>query len=82
MDIGILLYEGFDELDAVGPFEVFANAGRQAEDWAVSLVTHEPTEQVRASHGLRGEPDGTLGTPDLLVVPGRGWSAERGRRLG
>ena len=78
MDVQILLYEGFDELDAVGPFEVFANAARALGDdgtgCSVSLVTLAPTEQVRASHGLRVEPDGTLGDPDLLVVPGGGWN--------
>jgi transcriptional regulator GlxA family with amidase domain len=77
MDVQILLYEGFDELDAVGPFEVFANAARALGDDAdcsVSLVTLDPTEQVRASHGLRVEPDGILDEPDLLVVPGGGWN--------
>lgn len=80
MEIEILLYEGFDELDAIGPYEVFRTASEAGGDLAATLVTHEPTERVSASHGLRVEPDGALGEPDLLVVPGGGWGArdERG----
>lgn len=79
MNIEILLYEGFDELDAIGPFEVFRNAPEAGADIHTSLVTHEPTERITASHGLRVEPDGVLGEPDLLVVPGGGWSARNER---
>ncbi|WP_254536851.1 DJ-1/PfpI family protein [Halomarina litorea] len=73
-DVQIVLYEGFDELDAVGPFEVFANAARYGADLTVSLVTLEPRETVTASHGLRVGVDGVLDDPDLLVVPGGGWN--------
>jgi transcriptional regulator GlxA family with amidase domain len=76
-DIQILVYDGFDELDAIGPYEVFASA-REPADLAVSLVTLEPRERVTASHGLRVEPDGTLGEPDILVVPGGGWNDRDG----
>ncbi|MFC7009251.1 DJ-1/PfpI family protein [Halalkalicoccus salilacus] len=78
MEIAILLYEGFDELDAVGPYETFATAADRA-DLEVSLVTNEPAERITASHGLRVEPDGVLGDPDLLVVPGGGWNARDDR---
>ncbi|WP_255169551.1 DJ-1/PfpI family protein [Natrononativus amylolyticus] len=74
----IVLFEGFDELDAIGPFEVLANGARAGEPLEVRLVTLEPTETVTASHGLRVEPDGTLGEPDLLVVPGGGWTRADG----
>ncbi len=73
-DVQILLYEGFDELDAIGPFEVFANAAGYGADLTVSLVTLDPTETVTASHGLRVGTDGVLDDPDLLVVPGGGWN--------
>jgi len=73
-DVQIVLYEGFDELDAVGPYEVFANAARYGADIDVSLVTLEPVTVVEASHGLRVEVDGVLDDPDLLVVPGGGWN--------
>lgn len=82
--IDVLLYDGFDELDAVGPFEVFQNAAGAGADCEVSLVTATPRERVVASHGLDVGVDGTLAAPgdadapDLLVVPGGGWSAGEG----
>lgn len=79
MNVEILLYEGFDELDAVGPYEVFSTAVETGVDLQVSLVTREPRDRVTASHGLRVEPDGVLETPDLLVVPGGGWNARNER---
>jgi transcriptional regulator GlxA family with amidase domain len=79
MDVAVLLYEGFDELDAVGPYETFATAAERGADLATSLVTLEATDRVVASHGLRVEPDGVLDEPDLLVVPGGGWSARDDR---
>lgn len=79
-DIEIVLYEGFDELDAIGPFEVFCAAADYGADFSTRLVTLETTESVTASHGLRVEPDGVLADaadadlPDLLVIPGGGWN--------
>lgn len=76
MEIAILVYDGFDELDAIGPYEVFANAADAGADCSVSLRTIDPTETVTASHGLTIQPDGPLNAvdPDLLVVPGGGWN--------
>jgi len=79
--IRILLYDGFDELDAIGPYEVFDYAAEYGADIHPEYVTLEPRERVTASHGTRVEPDGTLpepdaaDAPDLLVVPGGGWNA-------
>ena len=75
-EVAVVVYDGFDELDAVAPYEVFANAGRFGGEIDASLVTLEPRERVTASHGLRIEPDGVLGDgdPDLVVVPGGGWN--------
>ncbi|MWG35326.1 DJ-1/PfpI family protein [Halomarina oriensis] len=74
MDVQIVLYEGFDELDAVGPFEVFANATSAGGDLPPTLVTLDERDTVTASHGLRVGVDGVLSDPDLLVVPGGGWN--------
>ncbi|MFC5366565.1 DJ-1/PfpI family protein [Salinirubrum litoreum] len=81
--IDIVLYEGFDELDAIGPFEVFGAAAAYGADLSTRLVTLDPTETVTASHGLRVEPDGVLADaadseadlPNLLVIPGGGWNS-------
>ena len=75
MRIAIVVYDGFDELDALGPYEVFRNAGIEAR-----LVTREPAERVTGSHGLVIEAQGELdGSFDLVVVPGGGWN-DRGER--
>ncbi|PSQ51952.1 AraC family transcriptional regulator [Halobacteriales archaeon SW_8_65_20] len=75
MDIQILLYDGFDELDAIGSYEVLANGLQHADtDGTVRTVTCDEPGSVTASHGLRIESDGRLATPDLLVVPGGGWT--------
>lgn len=84
MEIAIVLFEGFDELDAIGPYEVFENAGDAGADLTVSLCTLAETKRITASHGLRVEPDATLDerSPDLVVVPGGGWNdrSEAGAR--
>jgi transcriptional regulator GlxA family with amidase domain len=75
MHVAVLLYDGFDEMDAVGPFEVFANAARAGADCEVGLYTLDGAARVEASHGLVVEPDGPLpDAVDLLVVPGGGWN--------
>lgn len=81
MEVAVLIFEGFDELDAIGPYEVLRNASLGA-DLRVRLLTLEPADEVTGSHGLRVRPDGALdGTSvDLVVVPGGGWNdrAEKG----
>jgi transcriptional regulator GlxA family with amidase domain len=75
-EIAIVVYDGFDELDAVTPYEVFSNAAARGCDLDVSLRTLDVTESVTASHGLRIGVDGPLADadPDLVVVPGGGWN--------
>ena len=76
MNVVILLFDGFDELDAIGPFEVFQNAARAGAAVESTLCTLDAVESVTASHGLRVEPDAVLADtdPDLLLVPGGGWT--------
>lgn len=62
MDIAIVLFEGFDNLDAIGPFEVFNHARFFGAEAEVGLYTFVPQEVVTSSHGLRIEPDGVLGS--------------------
>lgn len=75
MDVEIVVFEGFDELDAIGPYEVLANACRFAGEGSVRLVSLGG-EGVTASHGLRVGVDGALGdsNPGFVVVPGGGWN--------
>ncbi|ELZ50076.1 ThiJ/PfpI domain protein [Halorubrum coriense DSM 10284] len=94
MNVDVLVYDGFDELDGIGPYEVFDYAlgfavegdGSDGADDAegsgrVRYVTLDDRDRVTASHGTRVGVDGTLpdadadDAPDLLVVPGGGWSA-------
>ena len=76
MHVVVVLFEGFDELDAIGPYRVFRGAASEGADLTVDLATVESVERVTASHGLRVEPDGILAEydPDLIVVPGGGWN--------
>jgi transcriptional regulator GlxA family with amidase domain len=69
MQTEILLYDGFDELDAFGPFEVLANGGFEPR-----FVTVGGADSVTASHGARVLVDGALSdAAELVVVPGGGW---------
>jgi transcriptional regulator GlxA family with amidase domain len=78
MRIDIALYDGFDELDAVGPFEVFRNAEQAGAPLSAHLVVRQPATEVTGSHGLRLVVGDTY-TPgaDLLLVPGGSWVARR-----
>jgi transcriptional regulator GlxA family with amidase domain len=82
MHIAIVVYPGFDELDAIGPYEVFKNAASLDADLSADLYTLTPADRLPASHGLRIEPDEVLdeADADLVVVPGGGWNdrAEQG----
>ena len=69
MHIQVLLYDGFDELDAIGPYEILHAAGMEPE-----YATLDGAERITASHGTVIVPPATLAEkPDLLLVPGGGW---------
>ena len=74
MLIDIVVYDGVDELDALGPLEVFRSAEADGADVRSRLVTIEPQETVTGAHGLRFVPDtGYRPGADILVVTGGGW---------
>jgi transcriptional regulator GlxA family with amidase domain len=75
MKAQIVLFDGFDELDAIGPYEVLRTAAVAGADLTVELATLHPTEEILAGHGLRVRPQARLaeGGLDLLIVPGGGW---------
>ncbi len=77
MNIQIVLFDGFDELDAVAPFEVLQNAAAVGAGVRVELVTLDGTREITAAHGLQVHVEGRLGQgsrPDILIVPGGGWN--------
>src|SRR5712692_6555102 len=78
MRIEVVIYPGFDELDAIGPFEVLRQAQCHGARFATRLVSRAGAAEITASHGLRVQSEGQLGDqgrPDLVVVPGGGWSS-------
>lgn len=75
MNIQIVIFDGFEELDAIGPYEVWRLATDLKSDLDVQLVTLEVRTEITAANGLRVHPDARLGAkrPDLVIVPGGGW---------
>lgn len=75
MLIQIVLFDGFDPLDVIGPFEVLAAGGDTAGDAAleVELVSAEgPREVVSGTRGLALRATAALrpDRPGYVVVPG------------
>ena len=72
--IAIVLFDGVEELDFAGPWEVLAAWATQYPDDGVSVFTvAETTDLVTCAKGLRVAPDHTWDTapaPDVLLVPG------------
>jgi transcriptional regulator GlxA family with amidase domain len=70
--IGILVFEEAEELDFVGPYEVFGMAAEFGEPCR-TVVIGESIAPVRCAHGLRVLPDHALENApslELLIVPG------------
>jgi len=78
--IRIVVFDGVDELDFVGPWEIFRRAARLQEGVDVALATLERQPEVKAAAGLRVIPDAVLeDAVDVLVVPGGGYVGRAGR---
>ena len=74
MNAEILLFDGFDELDAMGPWEVLAGLSAVRDDVTARFVTLEGAREVRADHGAVIRAHAALSErPDVLIVPGGGW---------
>jgi transcriptional regulator GlxA family with amidase domain len=70
--IGLLLFDGAEELDFVGPWEVFTMAALLRDDVRV-LTVAERSQPVRCAKGMRVLPDHTLADApalDVVMVPG------------
>ena len=73
MNIDILIFDGFDDLDALGPNEVLRHAARAGAPFDVSLVQLDGAERVVSGVGTTLVPDRALAErPDLVLVPGGG----------
>lgn len=71
-NVGILVFDDVEELDFVGPLEVFGMAARLGADCTTTLIAAHEGE-VRGSYGLRFTPAHTIAScppVDLLIVPG------------
>lgn len=79
MRIEILVFDGVDEMDVMGPFGAWARAANRT-DLELALVGLDGPVEVTGIHGLQFRAPEGLGTPDALFVPGGGWMnrAERG----
>jgi cyclohexyl-isocyanide hydratase len=90
VNIGILLFDGADELDVIGPYRVFAAAddARRFVEGAPEVRVHLVAERdrpVRFDKGLVAHPTATFDTCpplDVLFVAGGGSeSPDAGRRV-
>jgi transcriptional regulator GlxA family with amidase domain len=72
MRIEILVFDGVDEMDVIGPFEVWSLAAARS-DLEVVLVGLDGPVEVKGNHGVEFRAPAGLGTPDALFMPGGGW---------
>ncbi|HEY7045819.1 MAG TPA: DJ-1/PfpI family protein [Jatrophihabitantaceae bacterium] len=74
MRIGIALFDGAEELDFAGPWEVLGFWASEVAEPKGEVITIGPsTEPITAAKGLRVLPETTLpdaGPLDVLVMPG------------
>ena len=72
--VALVVWDGVEELDLVGPYEVLAQWARTSTNGEIDVVTvADEARQYSCSHGLRVTPDTTwaeLDDVDVLVVPG------------
>jgi transcriptional regulator GlxA family with amidase domain len=71
--IAIVLWDGVEELDFAGPYEVLTAWARASERPITVTAVARSTEPVTCSHGLRVIPDASfdeLGEVELFVNPG------------
>jgi transcriptional regulator GlxA family with amidase domain len=71
--IGILVFDGAEELDFVGPWEVFTMARALSSNSCEVLLIAERDAPVRCAKGMRVLPDTTFdgcGALDVILIPG------------
>lgn len=71
----IVVYDGFDELDAIAPYEVLVAAARRGAPFQVELAHLDGAREVTGSQGLRIRTAAALADRlELLIVPGGRWA--------
>jgi transcriptional regulator GlxA family with amidase domain len=74
MKIEIVVFDGFDEMDAIAPYEVLRTAAELGAPIDAELVGAHGAGTVTASHGARIAVErGPSEAPDVMLVPGGGW---------
>jgi len=74
MRIDIVVFDGFDEMDAIAPYEVLRTAAGLGAPIEAELVGAHGAGTITASHGLRLTVDrGPSDSAQMLLVPGGGW---------
>lgn len=71
--IGVSVFEGVEELDLAGPYEVLSSWARFTDRPVEVFTVGTSTEEVRGSHGLRLVPDRSwdgVESLDVFVLPG------------
>lgn len=66
--IELVVFDGFDEIDIFGPFEVLSAAG-----FETALVAVEKPGAVVSMRGLQLTIPEVIGAPHGIIVPGGGW---------
>ena len=72
-NVAIYLWNGVEELDFAGPYEVLTQWARTSERPITVRTVADTADAVQCSHGLRIVPDigwNDLGKVDLFVMPG------------
>jgi transcriptional regulator GlxA family with amidase domain len=70
--IAILIFDGVEEMDFVGPLEVFAAAAEPHREWRVATVA-ETLAPIRCEKGMRVLPDcvfAEIDRAEVVVIPG------------
>lgn len=74
MRIEILVFDGVDELDAIGPLEILKTAVTHGAPFDIAMVTVGGTSEVVGAHGLRFAVHGPhTADTNVIIVPGGGW---------
>ena len=68
--IDVLLFDGCEALDAIGPLEVLGYAGLDVRPAAI-----DGSGEVRTGQGLSVRADAPRDDVDWLIMPGGGWDA-------